>query len=123
VTLRTEAMAAQLEVERAWADPAPSRALEATWAMVRRGNAYIDRTAPWKLGKAQQWNELRMVIANACEIIRRAALMVTPAMPLAAREILRQIGREADAGTWPDHAWAGWPGATLSDPTPVFPRF
>ena len=48
--------------------------------------------------------------------------MVTPAMPVAAREMLRQIGREADAGTWPDHAWAGWPGASL-DPTPIFPRF
>jgi methionyl-tRNA synthetase len=121
--LRTEALAALADAEKSWDELAPGRALEATWAMVRRGNAYIDRTAPWKLGKAQQWNELRMVIANACEIIRRAALMVTPAMPVAAREILRQIGREADAGTWPDHAWAGWPGAALSDPTPIFPRF
>jgi methionyl-tRNA synthetase len=44
-------------------------------------------------------------------------------MPLAAREILRQIGRQADEGHWPDRAWAGWPGATVTDPTPIFPRF
>jgi methionyl-tRNA synthetase len=121
--LRTEALAALADAEKAWEDLAPGRALEATWAMVRRANAYIDRTAPWKLGKGQHWNELRVVLANACEIIRRAALMVTPAMPVAAREILRQIGRTADEGRWPDHAWAGWPGAALDEPTPIFPRF
>jgi methionyl-tRNA synthetase len=123
LSLRTDALAALADAEKAWDDLAPGRALEATWAMIRRANAYIDRTAPWKLAKAQQWNELRVVLANACEIIRRAALMVAPAMPMAAREILRQIGRPADEGHWPDHAWAGWPGAGLNDPTPIFPRF
>jgi methionyl-tRNA synthetase len=122
VGLRTDALAAQAEAERAWADPAPSRALEATWAMVRRGNGYIDRTAPWKLAKAEQWNELRIVLGNACEIIRRSALMVAPAMPAASAEILRQLGRDEDVGKWPGGDWTGWPGATVSEPKPVFPR-
>jgi methionyl-tRNA synthetase len=122
VGLRTEAVTALADAERAWADLAPSRALEATWAMVRRGNAYIDRTAPWKLAKAEQWNELTAVLANACEIIRRAALMVGPAMPTASAEILRQLGRAEDAGQWPASSWAGWPGGTVTDPKPVFPR-
>jgi methionyl-tRNA synthetase len=123
LSLRTDALTALADAEKAWEDLAPGRALEATWAMVRRGNAYVDRTAPWKLAKAGQWVELRAVLGNACEIVRRAALMVTPAMPGAAREILRQIGRAADEGQWPDHDWTGWPGAALSDPTPIFPRF
>jgi methionyl-tRNA synthetase len=121
--LRTEALAALADAEKAWDDLAPGKALEATWAMVRRGNAYIDRTAPWKLAKGQHWNELQVVLGNACEILRRAALMVAPAMPMASREILRQIGRSADEGHWPDHDWAGWPGATVNEPTPIFPRF
>jgi methionyl-tRNA synthetase len=41
-------------------------------------------------------------------------------MPTAAAEILRQLGREADAGAWPSR-WA-WPGGTLSEPKPIFPR-
>ena len=45
---------------------------------------------------------------DCCETLRWAALMVAPAMPSAAREILRQLGREQDEGTWPDK-W-GWPG-------------
>ena len=46
--------------------------------------------------------------------------MVAPAMPTAAREILRQLGREQDEGTWPGE-W-GWPGGVLTEPKPVFPR-
>jgi len=123
LTLETSARTAVDDTVAAWEDFAPSRALEATWGMIRRGNAYIDRTAPWKLGKAGAWDDLRCVLSQTCEIIRRAALMVAPAMPTAAREILRQIGREADVGTWPPAIWTGWPGGQLADPKPVFPRF
>jgi methionyl-tRNA synthetase len=62
------------------------------------------------------------VLANTCEVIRRAALMVSPAMPAAAHEILRQIGRQDDFGLWPEDSWSGWPGGIVSDPKPVFPR-
>jgi methionyl-tRNA synthetase len=120
--LRTDALAAQAEAERAWEDFAPSRALESTWSMVRRANAYFDHTAPWKLAKAAQWSDLRVVLGSACEVLRRAAMMVVPAMPAAAGELLRQIGRQSDAGQWPEQGWAGWPGGTLTEPAPVFPR-
>jgi methionyl-tRNA synthetase len=122
VTLRTDALAALAAATEAWADFSPGRALEATWSMIRRANVYIDRTAPWKLARAGQHAELRAVLGNTCEVIRRAALMIEPAMPHAAREILRQLGREADLGRWPDESWAGWPGAALGEPSPVFPR-
>ncbi len=122
VSLRTDALVAISDATRAWDDFSPSRALEATWALIRRGNTYLDRTAPWKLKKAGQISDLRVVLSNTCEIIRRAALLVAPAMPQAARELLRQIGREGDFGTWPGAEWPGWPGATLEDPVPVFPR-
>jgi methionyl-tRNA synthetase len=107
---------------KAWDEMQPSRALEATWTMIRAGNVYLDRTAPWKLKKAGQLAELRAVLANTCELIRRAAQMVAPAMPDAARELLRQVGREQDEGAWPAEAWDGWPGGRLADPKPVFPR-
>ena len=34
-----------------YADYAPSRALEAIWALVRAGNRYVDTCQPWKLAK------------------------------------------------------------------------
>jgi methionyl-tRNA synthetase len=107
---------------KAWDDMQPSRALEATWTMIRAGNVYLDRTAPWKLKKAGNLAELREVLAGTCELIRRAAQMVAPAMPEASREILRQIGREQDFGLWPSDQWGGWPGGKLVEPKPIFPR-
>jgi methionyl-tRNA synthetase len=111
-----------LATNKAWDEMQPSRALEATWTMIRAGNVYLDRTAPWKLKKAGQLAELREVLFNTCEIIRRAAQMVAPAMPEASRELLRQIGREQDFGGWPSEQWGGWPGGKLIEPKPIFPR-
>jgi methionyl-tRNA synthetase len=70
--------------------------------------------------EASQHGELQHVLANCCEALRWAALMVAPAMPAAAREILKQLGREADDGGWPVE-WR-WPGGTLGQPKPIFPR-
>src|SRR5262249_36241561 len=64
--------------------------------------------------------ELGQVLANCCEALRWAAQMVAPAMPAAAKEILRQLGRGEDEGSWPS-TWQ-WPGSTLAEPKPVFPR-
>jgi methionyl-tRNA synthetase len=120
--LRRCAQEMVLATNKAWDEMQPSRALEATWTMIRAGNVYLDRTAPWKLKKAGQITELREVLANTCEIIRRAAQMVAPAMPEASRELLRQIGRDQDYGGWPSELWAGWPGGKLEMPKPIFPR-
>ena len=120
--LRTAAAEATRATSKAWDDFQPSRALEATWAMIRAGNVYLDRTAPWKLKKAGKTAELRDILANTCEVIRRAAMMIAPVMPASAREILRQIGREPDLGGWPVEDWGGWPGGKLCEPKPIFPR-
>jgi methionyl-tRNA synthetase len=103
-----------------WEGFSPASALEATWRLVRIYNQKIDEAKPWVLHKAGKLDELADVLAGCCEALRWAALMVTPAMPVAAREILRQLGRAGDEGTWPS-TW-GWPGGTLTEPKPVFPR-
>jgi methionyl-tRNA synthetase len=105
-----------------WEEFAPSKALDETWRMIRAGNIYIDQSAPWKLAKSGDLGALAEVLGNACEVLRRAALMVAPAMPEAAREILRQLGQSKDEGGWIAETWTGWPGGTLAKPKPVFPR-
>jgi methionyl-tRNA synthetase len=115
------AAAARKEAETAWEDFAPSRALEAVWKIVREGNRYIDEKAPWALAKSPATHSaLHGVLGRSLETLRWAALMVAPAMPTAAKEILRQLGRAEDDGTWPEN-W-GWPGGKLAEATPVFPR-
>jgi len=115
-------MAAELlaSAQTAWEGFDPSSALEATWRLVRSYNQKIDEAKPWVLHKSGKLDELNDVLTGCCEAVRWAALMVAPAMPDTAREILRQLGRGGDAGSWPTQ-W-GWPGGTLTQPTPVFPR-
>src|SRR4029077_13237762 len=106
-------------VEKAWDEIMPSVALQGVWVLLRRMNSHIDLTKPWLLAK-QDVAQLDAVLGSCCEALRWAALMVAPAMPGAAREILRQLGRGKDEGSWPTDFH--WPGGTLTDPKPVFPR-
>lgn len=111
----------KMNVENAWDAFSPSRALESIWLIVRRANSFIEENRPWNLakdpaGRSQLW----LVLANCCEALRWAALMVAPAMPGKSREILEQIGRQGDEGTWPSN-WQ-WPGGNLGQPAPIFPR-
>jgi methionyl-tRNA synthetase len=108
-------------IEKAWEAFSPAEALSQTWSIVRDGNRYIDETKPWTLAKKpEDLPALHGVLGRLLETLRWAALMVAPAIPTPAKEILRQLGREQDEGTWPDK-W-GWPGGVLTDPKPVFPR-
>jgi methionyl-tRNA synthetase len=106
-------------VEKAWDEMMPSVALQGVWVLLRRMNSHIDLTKPWLLAKADV-PALDAVLGACCEALRWAALMVAPAMPEASREILRQLGRERDEGTWPGEF--RWPGGALAQPQPVFPR-
>jgi len=108
------------QVQSAWEAFSPSTALETTWRLIRSFNQRIDEEKPWVLQKEGKLDRIADVLAGCCEALRWAALMVAPAMPVAAKEILRQLGREQDEGTWPAR-W-GWPGGTLTEPKPVFPR-
>jgi methionyl-tRNA synthetase len=115
------ATANRQKTEDAWQEFSPSRALEATWQIIRDFNGYIEITKPWALAKdPTRRSELETMLANCCEALRWAALMVAPAMPTAAKEILRQLGRSADEGSWPSR-WQ-WPGGLLEQPRPIFPR-
>jgi methionyl-tRNA synthetase len=123
-TFAEQAADALQNCQLAWDALSPSTALQATWSLVREANAHIERTKPWALAKDPDDHTKRGalldMLAICCETLRWAALTIAPAMPTAAREILRQLGRGADEGTWPT-TW-GWPGGTLTEPVPVFPR-
>ena len=109
------------ETNLAWGAFKPSSALESIWKLVRFYNQGIDQSKPWVLAKdPAKSDELRQVLSHCCEALRWTALLVAPAMPRTSRAILHQLGRAADQGTWP--AQWGWPGATLMEPTPLFPR-
>jgi methionyl-tRNA synthetase len=72
-------------------------ALEAVIAQLSRANKYIDDTAPWILAKEPSNRpRLSSVLYNLLENLRLAAVLLTPFMPTAAKEIFAQIGADSE---------------------------
>ena len=72
-------------------------AVEAIFTMLRRANKYIDETTPWVLAKDEaQTARLGTVLYNLLEVIRTAAVLLTPFIPATAEEILRELNAEAE---------------------------
>jgi methionyl-tRNA synthetase len=115
------------ETEKHWGALAPSRALEATWELVRGANRYIDAAGPWTLAKNKQnpeaLAELEHVVHCMLEATLVGALLASPAMPGKLAEILVQLGLPGLELRWP----AAWntnlpAGTRIGKPTPIFPR-
>lgn len=102
-------------------------ALQSAWTLVGAVNKYLDEKAPWSLAKNGEAQAVADVIYNALEGSRLAAVLVSPVMPTAAREIARQLGIEQRwdvEGSWAGVTrWGGLvPGTPVGEPTPLFPR-
>jgi methionyl-tRNA synthetase len=106
-----------------WADVAPSRALEATWRLIREANAHLEANEPWKL---EPGPEVDAVLGDALEVLRIVAVLASPAVPETAQEVWRRIGLpgRADEQRLPDAAgWGGYPGGVpVEKGDPLFPR-
>jgi methionyl-tRNA synthetase len=107
----------------AWAEVAPSRALEATWRLVHDANAHLEANEPWKMDPGP---ELDAVMGDALEVLRIVAVLAHPAVPRTTEEIWRRIGLAGSpAGErLPDAAtWGGYPGGLpVEKGAPLFPR-
>ncbi len=89
---------------------------------------YINEMAPWKLAKDEEKHvELARVLRTGLEVVRIAAVLLSPIMPVKCREILAYLGdnRPLD-GTVPFAGLAGWGGLgvghELDDVPRLFPR-
>ena len=108
---------------KAWADVAPSVALEATWRIVRETNAYLENNEPWR---AEPGPALDAVMGDALEALRIVALLASPAIPVSSQAIWERIGL---AGSVVDQrlpesaAWGGYPGGlAVVKGDSLFPR-
>ncbi len=69
--------------------------LDDIFTMLRRANKYIDETMPWILAKSEETKpRLATVIYNLLEVIRTAAVLLTPYIPTTAANIFGQIGTD-----------------------------
>lgn len=124
--MRSEIESAVSEAESAFLGYEFSKGLEAIWRAIGSGNRFIDEKAPWRLMKESKKDEAAVVLYSVLELLRSTAIAVSPVMPTAAHEILRQLGtaEEFDNLRWADAAEFGRlaPGTKVNGPQPIFPR-
>ena len=78
---------------RGWDDLAPSKALDATWSLVRATNAYLETNEPWK---TEPGAAVDAVMGDALEALRIVSVLAFPAVPRTAQEIWERIGLTSD---------------------------
>ncbi len=100
---------------------APHEALEEVWRVVRAGNGYIDRQAPWALRKTDlaRMGEVLRVLAD---VLRAVATVLQPFMPGSMGRMLDQLGVPAGARDLATLGVAVADGTVLPPPQGLFPR-
>lgn len=125
--LAVAARAAVDETVARWRDVQPSRALEATWQLIRATNAYLETNEPWK---AEPGPALDAVMGDALEALRIVAILASPAIPRTAQAVWERIGmidagqERVDERRVPvDVSWGQYPGGVnVVKGEPLFPR-
>ena len=66
--------------------------------LISRTNKYIDETAPWVLAKDEaNLPRLAAVLYNLCEVLRVAAVLLTPFLPNTTPKMAQQLGLTAES--------------------------
>lgn len=97
-------------------------AIEAVWVVVRAGNSYIDRQAPWALKKTDP-ARMGTVLYVLAESLRMVGLILQPFMPTSMGKLLDQLAvpdTARDFTAW-SQPLAG--GVDLPAPQGLFPRY
>jgi methionyl-tRNA synthetase len=99
--------------------------LVAIWELIRKGNQYVDASAPWALAKdPAKAARLGTVLYNLAETCRVISILVTPFMPATAEKIRAQLNvADLPATLQAGGQWGVLPhGRPLGEVTPLFPR-
>ncbi|MEI8345679.1 MAG: methionine--tRNA ligase, partial [Candidatus Omnitrophota bacterium] len=102
-----------------------SEALERIWVTINLANKSVEEAAPWKLFKENKTNELKTVIVSLLEVLRAAAIAVSPFLPQTAQRIWLQLGlaRPMAPGDLKPVLWGYFEcGGRIAKGEPLFPR-
>jgi methionyl-tRNA synthetase len=101
----------------------PSRALDATWQLIRATNAHLEANEPWK---AEPGPGVDAVMGDALEALRIVAILASPAIPGTAQAIWERVGMDGavlDQRLPAAVAWGGYrPGSPVTKGDALFPR-
>jgi methionyl-tRNA synthetase len=97
-------------------------ALEDVWRIIRAGNGYIDRQAPWALNKTDK-ARMGAVLRVLADTLRVVATLLQPVMPDSMARMLDQLGVPPEARSFADLDTPLPDGTSLPPPQGVFPRY
>ncbi len=108
----------------------PQGALQAAFDLITWCNADIEKFAPWKLARdPAQTNFLTNVIYHLAEVLRIAAILISPVLPRAAHGIFDQLNWKMELSgkeerfSLAEAEWGKLPDAhVVGKPVPLFPR-
>ncbi len=121
--LAAVAATAYTDTVAGWDIVQPSRALDATWQLIRATNAHLEANEPWK---AEPGPAVDAVMGDALEALRIVAILVQPAMPDTAQAVWERIGltgQVVDQRLPAAAAWGQYPGGVaVTKGDALFPR-
>jgi len=121
--LAASAVAAYDATAQWWSEVQPSRALEATWQLIKATNAHLEANEPWK---AEPGPAVDRIMGDALEALRIVAILASPAVPQTAQAVWERIGMSgqvSDQRLPQSAAWGGYPGGlAVEKGDPLFPR-
>jgi methionyl-tRNA synthetase len=122
--LAPEAEKAVGTVEKNLRDYELQAALENIWALMKRADQYVEKTAPFKLAKDEsQAARLDEVLYNLAEVCRVSAVLLWPFVPETAGRIYAQLGLKELPDHFSSAKWGGLAaGHTIGDVSALFPR-
>ena len=116
----------QVEVAGLWSDFQFHTALEKTMGFVTATNAYIEKRAPWKLGKSTDAADRALLatsLATMAESLRLAAVLLQPFMPGAVAQIQTVLGYKPTGILAEELGWGGrLAGSKVAASLVLFPR-
>jgi methionyl-tRNA synthetase len=123
--LRARTEAHTREAITAWDELRLTDAVQAAYRIVRDGNEQIQAREPWKMAKdAARRDELAAFLYAVLESLRIAGVLLSPALPRKAPDLLAALGTALGADFDTNVRWGGLrPGTALRGGAPLFPRY
>ena len=123
--LQELATATVSEVDEEIAQVQFSKALEATWNLVRAANRHVETSKPWVLAKdPEKRDALGTVMYSLAATLRVVSALLWPFMPTKMETMRTQLGLQPVPGALDAEAdWTGLAsGTTVAKGEPLFPR-
>lgn len=86
-------------------------------------NQYLEQSAPWKRAKNGEIEAVFTCLYTTAEVVRLAALLLSPVLPERSAEVFRRLGWQPSGQVQCDLAWGALlPGSLVTMGEPLFPR-